>query len=42
MFAAGKEASGMRQMNIPSIEDAVVSWSSQNVGKLPREENKEP
>lgn len=42
VFAAGKEASGMRQVNIPGVEGAVASWSSQSAGKLPREENKEP
>lgn len=42
VFAAGKEVSGRRQVNIPGVEGAVVSWSSQNAGKLLREENKEP
>lgn len=41
MFSAGKEASGMRHVNIPGVEDAVVPWSSQNAGQLHREENKE-
>lgn len=41
MFSAGREDPGMRLVNIPSVEDALVSRSSQNSGKLHREENKE-